>query len=76
MLWRCSRTPRACAIALCSQLDVTRMLDRWILTHRRVGDLQQMRTLASALEARAVEKASYVDAIALNSVVELPALFL
>ena len=53
------------------------MLDLWILTHRRVGDLQQMRTLASALEARAVvEKASYMDAIALNSVVELPALFL
>jgi mitochondrial fission protein ELM1 len=32
------------------------MLDLWILTHRRVGDLNQMRTLASALEARVVEK--------------------
>jgi mitochondrial fission protein ELM1 len=32
------------------------MLDLWILTHRRVGDLQQMRTLASTLEARAIEK--------------------
>lgn len=32
------------------------MLDLWILTHHRVGDLQQMRTLAIALEARFVEK--------------------
>ena len=32
------------------------MLDLWILTHHRVGDLQQMRTLAAALEARVVEK--------------------
>jgi mitochondrial fission protein ELM1 len=32
------------------------MLDLWILTHRRVGDLQQMRTLATVLEARVVEK--------------------
>ena len=33
------------------------MLDLWILTHRRVGDLEQMRSLASALAARASEKA-------------------
>jgi hypothetical protein len=32
------------------------MVDVWILTHRRVGDLQQMRTLASALSARVTEK--------------------
>jgi uncharacterized protein len=32
------------------------MLGLWILTHRRVGDLQQMRTLAAILEARVVEK--------------------
>lgn len=33
------------------------MPDLWILTHRRVGDLEQMRSLASALAARASEKA-------------------
>jgi mitochondrial fission protein ELM1 len=33
------------------------MLDLWILTHRRVGDLEQMRSLASALAARVSEKA-------------------
>jgi len=32
------------------------MLDLWILTHRRVGDLEQMRSLASALAVRASEK--------------------
>jgi mitochondrial fission protein ELM1 len=32
------------------------MLDLWILTHRRRGDLEQMRSLASALNARTSEK--------------------
>ena len=32
------------------------MLDLWILTHRRVGDLQQMRTIATVLEARVLER--------------------
>jgi uncharacterized protein len=32
------------------------MLDLWILTHRRIGDLEQMRSLASALEVPASEK--------------------
>jgi mitochondrial fission protein ELM1 len=32
------------------------MMDLWILTHRRVGDLDQMRTLARVLQARVVEK--------------------
>ena len=32
------------------------MLDLWILAHRRVGDLEQMRSLASALTARVSEK--------------------
>lgn len=32
------------------------MIEVWILTHRRVGDLEQMRTLASALDSRITEK--------------------
>ena len=32
------------------------MIDLWILTHRRVGDLEQMRAFASTLEANTVQK--------------------
>jgi len=32
------------------------MIDLWIFTHRRIGDLQQMRAFAFALEAKTTEK--------------------
>jgi mitochondrial fission protein ELM1 len=32
------------------------MIDLWILTHRRIGDLEQMRAFASMLQANAFEK--------------------